>query len=169
MSPEPIRDYVGEALARSANGKAATFDTNNGDGRASIFRALTNEGRLAAAGVSAECPRNLFDTRSPALRTWSCPRCVDDRRRLAIPWGWSSQDRRVRLDGNAIQSTALIVPFAVMTLFPQARRAHAVARIAEHIARAPFRSVSLTPLAVSTGVTVTRDLHPATDHDGPMT
>jgi hypothetical protein len=28
MSPEPIRDYVGEALARSANGKAAAFNTN---------------------------------------------------------------------------------------------------------------------------------------------
>jgi AAA domain len=27
---EPIRDYVGEALARSANGRAATFDTNSG-------------------------------------------------------------------------------------------------------------------------------------------
>jgi hypothetical protein len=31
MSPEPIRDYVGEALARSANGKAARFDTNSDD------------------------------------------------------------------------------------------------------------------------------------------
>jgi hypothetical protein len=31
MSPEPIRDYIGEALARSANGKAAAFDTNNTD------------------------------------------------------------------------------------------------------------------------------------------
>jgi AAA domain len=30
MPLEPIRDYVGEALARSANGKAATFDTNCG-------------------------------------------------------------------------------------------------------------------------------------------
>jgi hypothetical protein len=29
MSPEPIRDYVGEALARSANGNAATFETNS--------------------------------------------------------------------------------------------------------------------------------------------
>ena len=33
MSPEPIQDYVGEALARSLNGKAARFDTNcGGDG-----------------------------------------------------------------------------------------------------------------------------------------
>jgi hypothetical protein len=33
MSPKPIRDYVGEALARSLNGKAARFDTNgSGDG-----------------------------------------------------------------------------------------------------------------------------------------
>jgi AAA domain len=30
MSPKPIRDYVGEALARSLNGKAARFDTNGG-------------------------------------------------------------------------------------------------------------------------------------------
>ncbi len=30
MSPEPIRDYVGEALARSANGKAAAFDNDSG-------------------------------------------------------------------------------------------------------------------------------------------
>ena len=30
MCPEPIRDYVGEALARSLNGKAARFDTNGG-------------------------------------------------------------------------------------------------------------------------------------------
>jgi hypothetical protein len=30
MSPDPIRDYVGEALARSLNGKAARFDTNSG-------------------------------------------------------------------------------------------------------------------------------------------
>jgi AAA domain-containing protein len=29
MSPEPIRDYVGEALAQSANGKAATLGTDS--------------------------------------------------------------------------------------------------------------------------------------------
>jgi hypothetical protein len=30
MCPEPIRDYVGEALARSLNGKAASFGTDSG-------------------------------------------------------------------------------------------------------------------------------------------
>jgi AAA domain len=31
MCPEPIRDYVGEALASNANGNAARFDTNGDD------------------------------------------------------------------------------------------------------------------------------------------
>jgi hypothetical protein len=30
MCPEPIRDYVGEALARSLNGKAASVGTDSG-------------------------------------------------------------------------------------------------------------------------------------------
>ena len=51
MSPEPIRDYVGEALARSANGKAATFDTNSGGGDAT---SPPNQGGFNGGGFQAK-------------------------------------------------------------------------------------------------------------------
>ena len=56
MSPEPIRDYVGEALAQSANGKAAGFDVDNGNDDAMSSRNKTSfkaeRRRLAALGPS---------------------------------------------------------------------------------------------------------------------
>jgi hypothetical protein len=51
MSPEPIRDYVGEALARLANGKAATFDTNSGGDDAMSPR---NQARLNGGGFQSK-------------------------------------------------------------------------------------------------------------------
>ena len=65
MSPEPIRDYVGEVLARhkSTNGKAATFDTNSGGDDAMSAR---NSRPASTAVVSRP---NLW--RSPAQeREW---------------------------------------------------------------------------------------------------
>jgi hypothetical protein len=39
------------------------------------------------AHASAECPRNLFGTRSAADYAWSRPQCVDDRHPLVTPGG----------------------------------------------------------------------------------
>ena len=69
MSPEPIRDYVGEALARSANGKAAAFDNDSGgdetisvanraDFKARGFQSKATEAREGAAPHRRDLRRN---------------------------------------------------------------------------------------------------------------
>jgi hypothetical protein len=53
-----------------------------------------------------------------------------------------------------------------MIPFPQTKRLHAVADIAERVVRASVSSASFTPLVLINGVTITRKLLPAADNDG---
>lgn len=50
MSPEPIRDYVGEALRGSANGKTSAFNINGGDAATSA----TNKTDFKAGGFQCK-------------------------------------------------------------------------------------------------------------------
>jgi hypothetical protein len=83
MSPEPIRDYVGEALAQFANGKA-TFDTNsgvddamsprnqagfNGGGFQSKFGAAAMRNAVANSGSSSRRPVNRDGKWAPLQRS----------------------------------------------------------------------------------------------------
>ena len=71
MSPEPIRDYVGEALARSANGKAATFDTNSGGDDATSPR---NQAGFNGGGFQAKSMEAPAQERERQQQEQSAPR-----------------------------------------------------------------------------------------------
>jgi hypothetical protein len=68
MSPEPIRDYVGEALARSLNGAAARFDTN-GDGP----KGARNQVGFNGGGFQSEFSEALHQKRESQQQEQSTP------------------------------------------------------------------------------------------------